>query len=97
MSGSHCPCLSRALPLRLCSAPESSPPFSSSMPLLEDCPGQGQSVSYPPLCLEWELQCLAFGVRAAAEPISLNEELNVLQDSLLRYYKRNCLFSISHK
>ena len=28
-----------------------------------------------------------FGVRAAAEPISLNEELNVLQDSLLRYYK----------
>ena len=26
-------------------------------------------------------------MRAAAEPISLNEELNVLQDSLLRYYK----------
>lgn len=30
---------------------------------------------------------MAFGVRAAAEPISLNEELNVLQDSLLRYIK----------
>ena len=34
---------------------------------------------------------------AVAFSISLNELLNVLQDGLIRYYKKKHLFSISHK